>query len=71
MPGLNGRQLYEWIRRSRPEAARRIIFMTGDIINEPLRMFLEQERLACLNKPFTAADLRGALKKVLAENNSH
>jgi len=70
MPGLNGRQLYDWIRAARPESARRIIFMTGDIINEPLRRFLEQEQLACLNKPFALADLRQAIKKILPETNN-
>ena len=69
MPGLNGRQLYEWIRASRPEIARRIIFMTGDIINQPLQMFLEQEHLTCLNKPFAVADLLQAIKKIVHETN--
>jgi CheY-like chemotaxis protein len=69
MPGLNGRQLYDWIRNSRPEAARRVIFMTADVINEPLRLFLEQEQLTCLNKPFTTSDLRQAIKNILMENN--
>ena len=69
MPGLNGRQLYDWIRNSRPEVARRVIFMTGDVINKPLQMFLEQERLVCLHKPFTAVDLRQAVRKVLEHKN--
>ncbi len=69
MPGLNGRQLYDWIRASRPEAARRIIFMTGDLINESLQLFLEQEQVTCLNKPFAVGDLRQAIKKILHETN--
>jgi two-component system NtrC family sensor kinase len=69
MPGLNGRQLYEWVRASRPESARRVIFMTGDVINESLQMFLDQEQLACLHKPFSVADLRQAIKNVLVETN--
>jgi signal transduction histidine kinase/CheY-like chemotaxis protein len=69
MPGLNGRQLYEWVRASRPDSARRVIFMTGDVINESLQMFLDQEQLACLHKPFSVADLRQAIKHILAETN--
>jgi signal transduction histidine kinase/ActR/RegA family two-component response regulator len=68
MPGLNGRQLYDWIRSTRPQFARRIIFMTGDVINESLQMFLEQENLTCLNKPFHLRDLREAVKKIAEEN---
>jgi signal transduction histidine kinase len=66
MPGLNGRQLFDWLRAGRPEFARRIIFMTGDIINESLQLFLEQERLTCLNKPFAIGDLRRAIQSLLA-----
>jgi two-component system NtrC family sensor kinase len=69
MPGLNGRQLYDWIRTSHPYAARRTIFMTGDIINQSLQLFLEQEQLVCLNKPFAVGDLRQAIKGVLKETS--
>ena len=66
MPGLNGRQIYDWINASRPEYARRLVFMTGDVINEPLQYFLEQENLTCLNKPFALRELRQALQKILS-----
>jgi signal transduction histidine kinase len=36
MPGLNGRQVFDWIRVSRPELSRRVIFMTGDVISDGL-----------------------------------
>lgn len=71
MPGLTGRQLYDWIRTSRPAAARRVVFMTGDIINESLQLFLDQEQLVCLNKPFTLPDLRQTMKKILSEHSSN
>ncbi len=65
MPGLNGRQIYDWICAGRPDYARRIVFMTGDIINPSLQYFLEQEHLTCLNKPFPLRDLRSALKNII------
>jgi two-component system NtrC family sensor kinase len=65
MPGLNGRQLYDWIRASRPEYARRIVFMTGDVINQSLQYFLEEEQLTCLNKPFALRELRKALQAIM------
>ena len=67
MPGMGGRQIYDWIRASRPEYARRLIFMTGDVVNQSLQYFLEQEHLACLNKPFALRELRQALQKILSE----
>ena len=67
MPGLNGRQIYDWISASRPEYTRRIIFMTGDVINQSLQYFLEQEHLTCLNKPFALRELRQALQTILSK----
>jgi CheY-like chemotaxis protein len=66
MPGMNGRQVYEHLRAVSPALCRRFIFITGDVVNEPLRQFLESEKLPCLNKPFALAELRTAIKTVVA-----
>ena len=65
MPGLNGMQVYERLRASRPDFCRRVIFVTGDVINEPMQQFLESEKRPCLTKPFTLTELRSVLKTVL------
>ena len=66
MPGLNGRQVYENIRTESPALCRRVIFITGDVINEQMRGFLERENRFCLTKPFNFDDARKAIKTVLA-----
>ena len=66
MPGMNGRQVYEQLRAMNPGQARRFVFITGDVVNEQLRTFLESEKLLCLNKPFALADLREAIQAVQA-----
>jgi two-component system, NtrC family, sensor kinase len=66
MPGLNGRQVYEQLRATNPVLCRRLIFITGDVINEPMRQFLEREQRPCLAKPFTFAEFHATLKAVLA-----
>jgi len=65
MPGLNGRQVYETLRTTDPGLCRRIVFITGDVINEPMRQFLEMEKLPCLTKPFALPELRAAIQTVL------
>ena len=65
MPGLNGRQVYERLRTINPQLCRRMVFITGDIINEPMRQFLELEKVPCLTKPFALPELRAAIKTVL------
>ena len=65
MPGLNGRQVYERLRTTNPQLCRRMVFITGDVINEPMRQFLESEKVPCLTKPFALPELRAAIKTVL------
>jgi two-component system NtrC family sensor kinase len=65
MPGLNGQQVYERLRAINPALSSRIIFITGDVINEKTRRFLEQQNKICLPKPFTMLEFRTAIKKVL------
>ncbi|MGB7769163.1 MAG: ATP-binding protein [Verrucomicrobiia bacterium] len=67
MPGLNGRQVYEQLRRTNPQFCRRVIFITGDIINDQMRNFLETEKRPCLAKPFTLSELHTTVEAVLKE----
>jgi CheY-like chemotaxis protein len=69
MPGLNGRQIYDRLRAESPATGPRMVFVTGDIINESFQHFLEQERCYCLTKPFALAELSDTIKKVLAGEN--
>ena len=67
MPGLNGRQVYEQLRATNPDLCRRVVFITGDVVNEPMREFLQSERRPCLTKPFTIAQFHDTLKTVIAK----
>jgi CheY-like chemotaxis protein len=71
MPGLNGRQIYERLHATNPELCRRVIFITGDVINEQMQKFLEAEKRPCLAKPFKLAELRDAVKAVLVASLNH
>ena len=66
MPGLNGRQIYEQLQAANPSLCRRIIFLSGDVANEPMRRFLEREKRPCLAKPFALGEIHAAIKTVLA-----
>ena len=65
MPGLNGQQVYEQLRRTNPRFCQRIIFITGDVINDQMRQFLDSEKRPCLAKPFTLSELRETVDTVL------
>ncbi|HUL51522.1 MAG TPA: ATP-binding protein [Candidatus Nitrosotalea sp.] len=66
MPGLNGQQVYDRIRKRHPDQSERIIFITGDTVNERTSKFLEEQNRVCLAKPFTFAEFRSAISRVSA-----
>jgi hypothetical protein len=45
---------------------RRVVFITGDLINEKTRLFLEEEQRPCIPKPFTLDEFRSVINKTLA-----
>jgi two-component system NtrC family sensor kinase len=66
MPGLNGEQVYERLRSSNPEMSRRLIFITGDVVSEKTQEFLQASDKVCLSKPFTLAEFRAAIGRMLS-----
>ena len=55
MPDLSGEQLFERLRSNDPEHAERVIFTTGDLVNEQMRRFLDGTGRPCVPKPFEFA----------------
>ena len=68
MPGLNGRQVYEQLQTTNPRLCQRVVFITGDVVNEQMREFLESEKRPCLTKPFTMTQFHDAIKAVMARS---
>ncbi|HEX7858969.1 MAG TPA: ATP-binding protein [Verrucomicrobiae bacterium] len=67
MPGLSGPQLYERIAENNPEAAARLMFMTGDVVSDSFQQFLKKHTKRCLSKPFSVQELRHAIGAFLLE----
>jgi len=65
MPGLNGQQVYERVRASHPKLSDRMIFITGDVINERTQKFLQEQNKVCLTKPFSLGEFRTAINQAL------
>jgi len=66
MPGLNGIQFYEHLLATDPAAADRVIFMSGDVINDTFQEFLRRHEKTCLPKPFAIEDFQNAVAAMLA-----
>jgi len=61
MPDLSGEQLFERLRSNDPAHAERVIFTTGDLVNEQMRRFLDGTGRPCVPKPFEFASFDQAL----------
>lgn len=65
MPQMNGRQFYEQLRESHPHLSGRVIFVTGDVVTEETRAFLDAAGTPHLSKPFRLGAVEAAVTKVL------
>jgi len=61
-PGMNGIELYQYLKEIGSEVTDRVIFTTGDVINDEIKTFLEETGRPFLPKPFTLDELRSVIK---------
>ncbi len=62
--GVDGADVHDWITSHRPELASRVIFITGDIVNEETAATLRRTGAPCVEKPFRVQQLIGVVEKV-------
>ncbi len=65
MPGLSGINLYQELLTRKPAAARRMLFMTGDVIQDHFQTFLKQHARTCLPKPFALREFHAAVAVIV------
>ena len=65
MPGMNGQQVYEQLRSFDLKASERMIFVTGDVVNERTQSFIRERGNLALGKPFTLNEIRDAVRQVI------
>ncbi len=69
MAGMDGKEFYKRLRTKRPEAARKLIFISGDTISQETQNFLKETGNIFLKKPFTLEGLRAVISKHPANLN--
>ena len=65
LPGMTGIELYEHWKLTKNPIAERLIFITGDTMNNYVRDFLKTTDRPCVMKPFEPEDLVKAVRKAL------
>lgn len=65
-PGeVDGADVHEWLQANRPEMVKRMLFVTGDIVNEETMQTLRRTGVPCIEKPFRVHELVSAVKEVM------
>ena len=65
MPRVDGMTFYRALERDHPDAARRIVFVTGDVAGTEAEQFLEETGCRWLAKPFRLRDLLRTAREVI------
>lgn len=70
-PGnVDGGGVYQWLKSNRPELSKRIVFVTGDIVNEETVAILKETGAPCVEKPFRVQDLLDTVEKTIGKAQS-
>lgn len=67
MPGTSGIELYESIRNIAQSLARRVVFITGDVMGGDTMHFLSRTKATYITKPFNAEQLKREIRRILTE----
>jgi PAS domain S-box-containing protein len=65
MPGMDGMELYKRIQKIARSLARRVVFITGDIMGTATEKFLSETKAAHIDKPFNAEQLSREINRAL------
>lgn len=68
MPGgVTGADVHAWIVANRPQLASRILFITGDLVNEETVSLLQRTGAPCVEKPFRVQQLLASVEKTFGK----
>ena len=67
MPGMSGAELYKRIQGIARSLARRVVFITGDVLGADTIDFLARTQASYVTKPFDAKQLKKEINRILAE----
>lgn len=65
MPGMDGVELYKLIQKIDKSLARRVVFITGDVMAADTEKFLSETKVAHIDKPFDAERLSTEVQRAL------
>jgi PAS domain S-box-containing protein len=65
MPGMSGIEFYKHMQKMTPSLAKRVMFVTGDVMEARTTAFLSKTKAPHFTKPFDAEQLKKKVKRIL------
>ncbi len=63
--GVDGADVHAWLVTHRPKLVSKLIFITGDIVNEETAQTLAKTGAPCVEKPFRISQLMDVVRRVM------
>jgi len=70
LPGMSGIELYHHIEKTVPALTRRVIFITGDVMQDATRSFLEKTGVPHITKPIDIEVLKKMISRALNQTKA-
>ena len=67
LPGMSGTELYKSIQKIAQSLARRVVFITGDVLGVDTRDFLSKTKAPYITKPFDIEQLKKDINRILPQ----
>jgi two-component system NtrC family sensor kinase len=65
--GVDGADVYNWLSANRPELARKLIFISGDIVNNETSTTLRMTAVPFVEKPFRVSQLISVVEQTIGK----
>lgn len=63
--GVDGADVHAWLVANRPQLVSKLVFITGDIVNEETAATLIKTGAPCVEKPFRISQLMEVVRKIM------
>jgi PAS domain S-box-containing protein len=66
MPDMNGLEFYRQLKKVKPEMAKRVLFVTGDVLEKATSTFLKENNVPSITKPIDIDKLKENIDSILS-----
>jgi PAS domain S-box-containing protein len=70
MPDMNGLELYRQLKKVKPEMAKKVLFVTGDVLEKTTSAFLRENDVPSITKPIDVEKLKQSIDKILVADKN-